>query len=633
MPSAKQLREQADLQAVRDRAHVGMLREADHETVECALSIATTVLRERAEHLRADKRRGWDTGAKGLDAAADRLGDLLALLDANPPPTNDAETSMEVSSGPNPHRDPLPPDHKIKDFVSPLAAAGTSLVTVAGVTGPPVVHITAKLTHITATGHHERLNLPREFITICGAAPPALRSYRGTANCPDCIRHFDAAARLDAALSGVVEVVGHPLETPAAVAPPPIEIPPCTCKFYASGDPETPDVEDDPNCPRHGEGIRSAMSSDELHGGAYGMPSDAGMEMARKMGSAWPSTADAMAPPPIETTAQEWTKNERIIGGPIEAYDNPSTGDVPRIERPTLAAPVPNATDFPARQRMAVAEVVEHGRRRARGAEHRSYSQVSGFEECGTRFALSDMERRPAWWNVGGNAVHSTIETINRHILMDHDPTNFDTPGRWAQQFARTVAEVEYTSGVPHEHWRAAAKGSEAYDWWRVEGEAMVSRWLDFLVRRYAAGWRLSHVEHEISLPVDGVPVPVTAILDAVLHKLDPSIPDGGQVWEIVDIKAGKSAPRDSFQIAGLYHWALWRELRVAGHADPCIDTSYWLARSDSLIPQPPIAWSDVVARVSMMDRAERQGLYVARPGIFCGSCEVRDLCPSGPQA
>lgn len=303
----------------------------------------------------------------------------------------------------------------------------------------------------------------------------------------------------------------------------------------------------------------------------------------------------------------------------------------------TLAAPDPfaNAPTSQRRLPLTLAEVAAHGRARARGADHRSHSQITGFEECGVRYALSDRERRPAWWNVGGTAVHKAVEAINRYAMTGDILEAVDVAGLWRRGFAESVAMTEYQAGVPHEQWRAAARGSEAYDWWRVSGEEMVGRWVEYLRRRYVDGWAVHAIEQSYRLPVDGVPVPVECVIDVVFER------DG--TYDIIDVKAGKSAPRDGFQIGGLYHWALWYSLnmeqpeRFQAPGQPDVTQSFWLARQADPVNQEleiaVVPWSDVVHRVSMMDRAERQGLYVARPSNFCGSCEVNDLCPVGPRS
>jgi hypothetical protein len=56
----------------------------------------------------------------------------------------------------------------------------------------------------------------------------------------------------------------------------------------------------------------------------------------------------------------------------------------------------------------------------ARGPEpHVSYSAISDWQGCGKYFQLKRMiglPDRPAWWNVGGHAVHSATEAYDRQL-------------------------------------------------------------------------------------------------------------------------------------------------------------------------------------------------------------------------
>lgn len=50
---------------------------------------------------------------------------------------------------------------------------------------------------------------------------------------------------------------------------------------------------------------------------------------------------------------------------------------------------------------------------------HLSYSQLSDWLRCGKRYQLArilGLPETPAWWNVGGHAVHSATEAYDRHI-------------------------------------------------------------------------------------------------------------------------------------------------------------------------------------------------------------------------
>jgi len=54
--------------------------------------------------------------------------------------------------------------------------------------------------------------------------------------------------------------------------------------------------------------------------------------------------------------------------------------------------------------------------------EHVSYSSLSAFMECGKKWQLRyrvGLPDRPAWWNIGGHAVHSATEQIDRAMFAE----------------------------------------------------------------------------------------------------------------------------------------------------------------------------------------------------------------------
>jgi hypothetical protein len=315
------------------------------------------------------------------------------------------------------------------------------------------------------------------------------------------------------------------------------------------------------------------------------------------------------------------------------------TPDVPQFSEPGPA---------PARQtqqRMTFDAVREHGMARARGADHRSYSQVTSFAECGVRYALSDLDNAPAWWNVGGTALHYALEAINLQRGSD----------TWPEAFGRAISEAVAESGVTPDRWRAAKKGAEGYDWWRVQGGAMVGRWLQRLGQLLGDGWTIATIDGkpavELSIPMTiqtfaGTPammpngIKVENVIDLVLVR--------GDTFLIVDFKSGASAPDSTYQL-GQYAHALARAIESDSRiqATMRIVGAYWLARSDMLSPVDVTKsdtttdlrdlhpWPEIEYLITTMHAAESQGLYLPNKSksdrFGCGSCGVAGLCPVGP--
>lgn len=335
----------------------------------------------------------------------------------------------------------------------------------------------------------------------------------------------------------------------------------------------------------------------------------------------------------------------------IIAYDDGSvtTVSIPQFSEP--GAPPPQQTQ----QRLTFAQVREHGQARARGVDHRSYSQVQAFKECGVKYALSDLDT-PAWWNVGGTALHYACEWLNRETFNMQakrtDPVYelYDFEVLWTNCLGRATSEaIAEHPTVDTAHWRAAKKGVEGYDWWRINGVDMVRRWVARLTWLYDQGWRVAEFNGtpaiEYDCPMWIGDIKVENIIDLVLTRGDGTL-------LIVDAKAGASAPDDTAQL-GQYAWALDRHvvppLSVRMQQTRIIG-AYWLARTDELRYagswQSPGGmlidlrelhpWDELEYLITTMDAAERQGLYLPNKSksdrFGCGSCGVRGLCPVGPR-
>lgn len=51
--------------------------------------------------------------------------------------------------------------------------------------------------------------------------------------------------------------------------------------------------------------------------------------------------------------------------------------------------------------------------------EHVSYSSLSDWLKCGKQWQLKrqvGLPERPAWWNIGGKAVHKATEMYDRQL-------------------------------------------------------------------------------------------------------------------------------------------------------------------------------------------------------------------------
>lgn len=54
---------------------------------------------------------------------------------------------------------------------------------------------------------------------------------------------------------------------------------------------------------------------------------------------------------------------------------------------------------------------------------HISYSQFNEYVSCSERYRLTrivGVAEGPAYWFIGGTAVHSATEAIDRHLFEEH---------------------------------------------------------------------------------------------------------------------------------------------------------------------------------------------------------------------
>lgn len=338
----------------------------------------------------------------------------------------------------------------------------------------------------------------------------------------------------------------------------------------------------------------------------------------------------------------------------ILAYLKDETNVVPEIPAPTVAPalptfeivdPVPAAPPRMTWDEFSVAvadlPVPANG----------SFSMITSLAECGMRYALDRLARRgivaapeiPAWWNVGGNAFHLATETIERWYLShpdEHiDPASETPADLWRGAFAKAIAEEQHKSGVPTEFWRAAKKGLENHDWWRVNGVEMVRKYVAYHTPEYRKVNRIFVMSDgnpalELKLSVDLAGWPFDVVIDQVWKGASDKL-------RIRDLKSGGTPQAGTFQLGG-YAWALNNAIIGPSHPGHEIAVgiagAFWDARAglhdhevDDLLVKHPLreltyrAWA---ARSQTEYRAYLPRVVAAGFGS-CGSCSRRDLCPA----
>lgn len=375
-------------------------------------------------------------------------------------------------------------------------------------------------------------------------------------------------------------------------------------------------------------------------------------------------------------------------GGPVEQYDNPSTGDrhaetwtleyndkgVFTIADMTAAVPLADAFDDPFSDPTpyTYSPPVPAGARRLSFAElatppgadavpdHWSWSQLEDIEDCGAKYRMRRLDavpQVPQWALIGGNAFHATVAEIERAAYADRDFWrgageggfgSYDPPGlvgAWNRIFHAEIAQ-HAGPGLPMDQWRASGKGKEGYDWWRVEGAAMLATYVE--QRKTVQIFGALPTLMEIGNPAGGLPPTVPALEIELSLQVDFLRVTGivDQIWStpdgplIVDLKSGAHMPDDTAQL-GLYAWMLmqaWFGPNAHTMLHPTrrqsIRGSFYNARKGTysepvdLLARHP--FEEYRYRFGAANALRRVGAYLPRRSSFCGGCSVRYACPIG---
>lgn len=272
---------------------------------------------------------------------------------------------------------------------------------------------------------------------------------------------------------------------------------------------------------------------------------------------------------------------------------------------------------------------------------HLSNSQTDTIGDCATKYRLQRVEalpQIPQWANIGGTAFHAAVEAIERMVAKEPDLRldALDVDVAWKHHFEGQISAVAATTTVPISVWRAARKGAEGEQWWRVQGPLMLRRYLDArptdVTAEFAIGTGASSAEPAIELDrTADVPTPYGSVqFNAKIDRV--SFDRETMTLTIRDYKTSYERPTDTTQL-GDYAWVL----TLAGHVSQQVKIlgSYFDARRgewtepvDLLAAHPFEAFQYRVTTAHAQKLALTTGPTSARPSNYCGGCAVRYACP-----
>lgn len=260
--------------------------------------------------------------------------------------------------------------------------------------------------------------------------------------------------------------------------------------------------------------------------------------------------------------------------------------------------------------------------------DHLSYSGLSTYNECGEKFRLTreiGVPEVPGWALVGGSAVHTATEVLDRQVYglsLDDNRSTFREA--FEQQIEKTVAR----DGVPELEWRISGKVSKQWpnkedkDWWLFHGQSFVDNYIGWRNRYPGEIWLLPDGSPAIEIAIDCEigSAHVTGFIDRVFQERDGTL-------RVVDLKAGRTTPTDGLQIATYGMGVETSTGMTAGfHVK---HGSYFMARDGLLVGNYDL--DQLYPRLQYIYDGAWQAInanyFPARHSFMCKFCPVNEWC------
>jgi len=314
---------------------------------------------------------------------------------------------------------------------------------------------------------------------------------------------------------------------------------------------------------------------------------------------------------------------------------------------PVAPEPAPGESPFtspaPSVERLSWATFIDRSSTLAPAPES-SHSQADALATCGMRYQLGRLARhghaapeRPGWALIGGKAVHAAINEIELVAYAGLPTAGMDPGPIWDRVFQAEITAARESSASEPATWHASGRGKEGYDFWRVEGRAMVGRWITLQTDARRARTRIAKIndapavelEYRMSISHPGTTDPSGVVSHGRIDSVWIDLETYGLA--IVDFKSGANAPTETTQL-GEYAWALVDAFGVDPTRNP-ISAAYWLARTGEFTaPFDPLARhprEEISYRHVSATRQKQAGIFLPNQSNFCASCGFAAQCPA----
>lgn len=264
-----------------------------------------------------------------------------------------------------------------------------------------------------------------------------------------------------------------------------------------------------------------------------------------------------------------------------------------------------------------------------RKVEHLSHSQYTSYLRCPKAYELERVAKVPAipaWWFLGGAAVHEATEAFDRLRLVGAEASfDFELETR-ALLDQKVQDELKYKKLNGFDGWFSAGRwpNKSGYTWWHEEAPKMVARYAAWRTR---TNWEVAYFND-----VPGIECDLIVSFDFGKLRGAPDrvvrLPSGQLV--VVDIKSGSTLPKDPLQL-GTYA----NDLEMLGFERPAYGT-YVMVKNDPkegeelhtpLIPLDKYRTPYLEQIYGSVHASIELGSFAPNVGDACRTCVVQKGC------
>lgn len=256
------------------------------------------------------------------------------------------------------------------------------------------------------------------------------------------------------------------------------------------------------------------------------------------------------------------------------------------------------------------------------GSPYLSFSSLESWLTCGERYRLEKVigvEQTPAWYLLGGSAVHEATEIIDRAALAKgccEDTAIPTIEEAWDAAWAKQLSTIEDVGKV-----RAGGRASKQWpnkedaSWWTHHGPFLVAAWVAWKEARLLEGWTLLEVEHAFQIEIGSVPV---------RGYIDRIFADANGQTRVIDLKTGSHSPAGALQL-GIYALGYHANTGVT----PTIGQYFMNRKGEATEPESLTKYTQELVGnwFDMAKRAIEAQVFVPHVTAMCSSCSVQAFC------